>query len=407
MRPTKVFFEILKAIKDDVRVIALKGSARSSKTVSAIQVLDFVGNFSAQHKKISITSQTFPHLRDGVIYEYRKHLMRDKLNRAHNKSEHEFTIYKSAMNYFSTDDPAKAIGPGRNILYCNEINKGMTREMYMGLKDRTTDFVMFDWNPSGTFFIHDKDGGEPAIIEDSRTRVIHSTWLDNLPNLSPAQIQDFLDAKRKSKTSDFWNYYWRVFGLGEDAVLLDERVMPFLNKCSKVPEDAVEIPSALDFGWYPNPTSFCRLWVRKVAGKQDELYIQQVLYSTKLSINAKGEGVTNLTEMLIAKGVNPLHQIIAESADPRAVNDMRAAKFNIIAVNKTNIESSIRLFHDYKIFIVDSTDGNDTFSEFDNLKYKRDAKNNLTNIPDPKLPDHSIDGTRYVLLSRNRRWSVN
>lgn len=332
--------------------------------------------------------------------------MREKLNRAHNKAEHEFTIYKSAMNYFSTDDPAKAIGPGRDILYCNEINKGMTKEMYMGLKDRTTRFVIFDWNPSGQFFIHEKDGENPAIIEDSRTRVIHSTWLDNLPNLSPAQIQDFIDAKRKSKTSDFWNYYWRVFGLGEDAVLLDERVMPFIEKIKNVPKDAVEIPSALDFGWYPNPTSFCRLWVRKRAGHQDELYIQQVLYSTKLSINAKGEGVTNLTEMLIAKGIDPQHLIIAESADPRAVNDMRAAGFNIAAVNKTAIETSIRLFHDYKLFIVDSTDGDETFKEFDNLKYKRDAKGVLTHIPDPKLADHSIDGTRYVLLSRNRRWSV-
>jgi phage terminase large subunit len=391
----------MRAYKDGVRVIGNKGSARSSKTVSIIQGIDLIVVGSARHRKISICSQSFPHLRDGAIYEYKKHQMRESVSRTQNKSEHEFHVNKSIINYFSVDDPAKAIGPGRDILYCNEVNKGFNLQMFIDLKQRTEECVWMDWNPSSPFFIHDQEDGNEAIINDSRTRIIHSTWLDNIENLTKAQIQDFIDAKRKSKVSDFWNYWWKVYGLGEDALLMEERIMPMLKRCKKVPDDAIEIPSALDFGFFPHPTSFLRMWIKK-GELFDKLYIKQVIYDTKLSIDSKKGN--NLTDALIAKGVNPKHKIIAECADPRAINDMRSAGFNIEAVVKTSVENGIRLFHDYEIHVVDGSEA--TYKELDGYKYKRNKKGIILGVPEPGQPDHSIDGARYVLSSRNQRWSI-
>jgi phage terminase large subunit len=217
LRPTKTFEENLKAYRDGFRTIVNKGSARSGKTVGIIQVYDFIATYSRKHRKLSITSQSFPHLREGAIYEYKKHQMREDIKRKHNKSSHEFLVNQSIINYFSLDDPAKAIGPGRDICYINECNKGINYESYNNLLTRTTECMFLDYNPSGEFWLH-----EQKILDDDRTKLIHSTWLDNIENLTKQQINDFIDAKRKSKISDYWNYYWKVYGLGEDAVLLEE-----------------------------------------------------------------------------------------------------------------------------------------------------------------------------------------
>jgi phage terminase large subunit len=391
----------MKAYRDGYRVIANKGSARSSKTWSIIQCYYAIASDSPKHKKLSMVSQSFPHLRDGIVYDFEQMLANEgvAIDLFHGSARKEFRINKSVINYFSADNPGKVLGPARNILYLNEPNKGITFEVYQQLRTRTKECIFLDWNPSARFWLQ-KEG----VLEDPRTKIIHSTWMDNIGNLSKEQIQDFLDAYLKSKTSSYWDYWWKVYGMGVDAVLMEERVMPFLHRASVIPPDAIEIPAGLDFGFNPDPTAFIRLFVRK-RPLMNELYIKQVVYGTKLSINAQGEGVQNLCDILKERGVNPLGRIIAESADPRAINDMRAAGFSIEAVRKTSVEQSIRLFHDYKIFVVDGSD--ETFEEMDNYKFKRDkATNEILPVPEEKQKDHAIDAIRYVLLSKGMRWTV-
>ena len=410
MKVTEVFWKNLKAWKDGYRIIANKGSARSSKTVSIVQLMDFIAANSKKHRKISIASQSLPHLREGVIYEYDKYLMREGMTRAKRESLNQFLLNNSIIEYFSLDGPTglnRAIGPGRDILWVNEPNRGVSFEIFNQLRNRTSETIFLDWNPSGPFWLQNE-----GILNDPRTIQIHSTWLDNIENLSKAQIQDFIDAKKKSKLSDYWNYWWKVYGEGKDGVLSEERIMPMIRKVKKVPDDAIEIPSGLDFGWFPHPSCFVRLWIRKkeiTGGLVDELYVQQIVYDQKLSINSNGEGAKNLCEILLSRGIAKNHLIIAESADPRCVNDMKDAGFTIEAVKKKAVETSIRTFHDYKIFFVDSPYAKDeeAHNEFDNYRFARDKRTNeILGIPADKQADHSIDATRYVLISKDKRWSV-
>jgi len=400
MKTTKVFKENLKAYKEGYRVIVNKGSSRSGKSYGIIQLNNFIAEESKKHIKTSFVSQTFPHLKDGIIYDYSNILRNEGINpdnpKIHNKGDHAFKRNKSVINYFSADDSGKVMGPARDNLYLNEPNKGVSFEIYNQLKIRTNGTIWLDYNPSGKFWLHTE-----GIINDPRTKVIHSTWLDNIENLTKPQIQDFLDAKRKSKNSEYWNYWWKVYGLGEDAVMLEERIMPFLKRFSEVPKDAIEIPSGLDFGFFPDPTVYVRMWVRKTP-HGDELYIKQEVYKTRLSINTKSDGQENLTD-LIKHQKN--HLIIAESAEPRNITEMRKAGFNIIAVKKTSVETSIKLFHDYIIHIVDGSE--EIYEEFDNFKYARNKQTNeITGIPEKDQPDHGVDSCRYVLLSRGYRWQV-
>lgn len=402
MKPTKVFFETLKAYNDGYRTIVLKGSARSGKTVGLIQVYDEIASYSKKHRKLSIVSHSFPHLNDGAVYEYKKHQLRENIQRKHKEGKHEFYIGpgKSIINYFSLDtDGDKAIGPGRDILWINEPNRGVSHTNYTDLKTRTTECVFMDYNPSGEFWLH-----EEKLLEDPRTKLIHSTWVDNVKNLTDQQIQDFLDAKEKSKTSDYWNYWWKVYGLGEDGVLLEERIMPIIKWVKKVPDNAIRIPNALDFGWFPDPTAFCSLWV--TPGKlKDDLYIREEVYGTNISINSKSPGSLNLTELLDQRGVSKrLPHTIAECADPGAVEELQRSGYSIESVVKMSVESSIRLFHDYNIFVLEGS--NNVYRELDNYKFGRNKKGVIQAVPAPGQSDHTIDGIRYVLMSRNKRWSV-
>lgn len=400
MKPTRIYWENLRAWKDGYRLIVNKGGSRSSKTFSINQVNHTIALESARHRKISIVSQSFPHLKEGAIYDLTTHFDKEGINhhRIHNKSDHYFRINKSVINYFSVDDMGKVKGPARDILHVNEPNQGISFDVFNQLDIRTRECIFVDYNPDSEFWLH-----EQKLLNDPKTILIHSTWLDNLENLTKQQIDQFLKAYKLSKIDPYWAYWWKVYGEGEDGVLLEQRIMPFLKKVSKVPDSAVEIPAGLDFGFHPDPTAFVRMWIEKGELK-DKLYIQEVVYDTKLSINTKSENQENLTEILKSKGFNKNHLIIAESADPRSIKEMRDAGFNIEAVKKTKVETSIRLFHDYDIHILE--DSENAYKEMNNYKYKKDRQGNILKVPDDGQADHIIDSCRYVLMSRDYRWTA-
>lgn len=399
MKPTKVFFETIRAWKDGVRTLCHKGSARSGKTVGITHAGDFLLSEFPVHRKWSIVSQSLPHLKSGVVYEYEQYIKKDQLIREHNKGDKTFIINKSVIDYFSLDvDGMKAIGPGRDFLWLNEPNKGISFESYTDLDIRTKEMVIMDWNPSGDFWLQEQD-----VLNGPNVRVIHSTWLDNIVNLSRQQIETFIYRKKLSKQSAYWDYWWKVYGLGEDSVLLEERIMPMLKRASRVPDDAVEIPYGLDFGFFPDPTVFIRMWVKK-RELIDDLYIQEVAYGTRYSINSRGDNTANLVDYLQAKDINRRHLGLADSADPKSIEELRGAGYAIEAVKKTSVETSIRLFHDYNIHILDGSEN--VYKEMNSYKYKRNRKGVLLPIPEEGQADHAIDAIRYVLLSRNTRWSI-
>lgn len=409
MKVTGVFWKNLKAYNDGHTLIVNKGSSGSSKTGSLIQLMDYIASHSKRHRKISIVSQSYDHLRQGAIYEYEKFMLRENFTRTHNESKKLFKVNNSIINYFSLgDDPGRAVGPSRDILWLNEPNRGISFDSFVQLKQRTDEVTWMDYNPSHKWWLQTE-----KVLDQPKSILIQSTWLDNIENLSKTRIEFFLEAKRMSKISPYWDYWWKVYGLGEDGILLEDRIMPMIHRSKDVPSDAIEIPYGLDFGWFPHPTSFCRMWVRpkELTGKMlDELYIKQIIYGTKFSINSAGDNANNLCEALRSKGINPLHLTIAESADPRVINDMRGAGFTLEAVKKTSVETSIREFNKYTIFIVDGEGGetgDETYNEFDGYRYKRDKKTNeILAVPDDGQADHSIDCTRYVLMSRDFRWSA-
>lgn len=316
----------------------------------------------------------------------------------------------SIMEFVSFDSVGKAKSAGkRDILFINEANH-IPYEIADALMIRSLE-TWLDFNADTEFWAHTevliKPNSELLILTYEDNEALPEEIYEDLMFKKSQAYHDVngdLDAKDNIKSNYHYNW-WRVYGRGLIGNISEERVMPLLNWAKFIPEDAIEIPSGLDFGWHPDPTAFVRLYVKQYPDRKiNDLFIEEVVYETHLSINTVKPEKANLTDILLAKGINPLHKIIAESADPRAIQDMRRAGFSIEAVKKKAVETSLRVFHDYNIYILKGSDN--VHREFDSYKFDKDKiTGKILGWPKDGQEDHTIDAVRYVLMS-NRRWSL-
>jgi len=403
--------EKLLAMKARKKIV--QGGTSAGKTHGIIPIL--IDKACRTKLKITVVAETMPAVRDGAVDIFKQIMMETNRWREAgwigSPMEYKFANgSRIQFKAFDTVGKAKSAGK-RDILFINEANH-VPYDIADALMIRSKE-TWIDFNADIEFWAHTE------VLPEPNSELLILTYHDN-EAVPEETLEDLLIKKSKAYVnpdgnledaanikSVYWANWWKVYGQGKIGNISELRIMPPLYRCKEVPADAIEIPSGLDFGFFPDPTCFIRAWIRpkKVTGKvQDELYVQQIVYDTKLSINAN-EGAKNLCDILIQKGVNKKHHIIAESADPRAVNDMRAAGFSIEAVKKTSVETSIRLFHEYDIFILDGS--TDIFNEFDNYRYAKDKNTNeILGIPEKGQADHGCDSLRYILMSRGMRWSV-
>ena len=139
IKATPVFYATKKALDDDYPVIVNEGGSRSGKTYSTIQLLIILAN-QRPGLRISICSQSLPHIKRGAFRDF-EGIMKDW--RLWDDSEFSYTdfVYHfsngSYIELFGLEDPTKAHGPGRDILFINEANM-VSKALYDQLAMRTT-----------------------------------------------------------------------------------------------------------------------------------------------------------------------------------------------------------------------------------------------------------------------------
>lgn len=424
-----VYTTAIKKIRAMVRrKKVIQGGTSAGKTYAVIPIL-IDRACKTPGLKITIVAETIASVKDGAADIF-KSIMKDT-NRWREDgwigSPMEYTFANgSKIQFKAFDDEGKAKAAGkRDILFINEANH-VDYAIADALMIRSKETYL-DFNADVEFWAHTEVLTEVNEYGLQVSELLILTYLDNeaLPEETREDLMvkkskayhnpnGDLDSKDNIK-SEYWYNWCKVYLRGLIGNISALRIMPLLNKCKEVPVNAVAIPSGLDFGFFPDPTCFCQLWIRpkKLTGKlNDELYIKQVVYDTKLSIDSASVDSKNLCSILVQRGINPSSHIIAESADSRAINDMRNAGFSIEAVRKSSVEQSIRLFHDYDIYFVipdplNTEKDHEAYFEFDNYRYAVDRKTkNILGYPADKQKDHSCDAVRYVLMSRDFRWSV-
>jgi len=355
------------------KIITNQGGTRSGKTYSIIQLLIQI----AQKEKcvISIVSKTLPHLKRGAIRDFQK-IMTDWNcfeEKSFNKSE---LIYRfsngSFIEFFSADDSAKLRGPGRDYLFINEVNL-LSYDEWIQLTLRTRKKTIIDYNPVDEFsWIYDK------ILKRDDCKFIQSSYLDNYDFLTKEMIKEIERLRVEDEN------YWQIFGLGNIAQTKNIIYNKFANTDK---EPSGEIIYGLDFG-YNNPTALVR-----VSKNNDQLYVKELLYETKLTNS-------DLIEYLNKLIKNKTDYIYADSAEPQRIQEIHQAGFNIWPSDK-NVKAGIDFCK--RFFFNIYKDSTNLQKEIKSYKWKED-KNGIILEEPVKYNDHLLDALRYTVFTHGLKY---
>ena len=366
-------------LKKRIRIV--QGGTSSSKTFSIIPLLIDYAIFKAK-TEISIVSESIPHLRRGALKDFIKIMdwlgmyREEQFNRS--TLRYDF-VNGSYIEFFSADQADKLRGARRDVLFINECNN-ITFESYHQLAIRTKRFIYLDYNPTSEFWVHKE------LVSDPDSEMIILTYKDN-EALDKDLVKEIEKAKEKAKESSYWANWWKVYGLGEVGIV-DGVIFENWQIVKQIPESAELLGYGLDFGFTNDPTALI-----SVHRFNSELYVKELIYKTRLTNN----DIVNLMTQL---GVDKYKDIIADSAEPKSIEDIYRGGFrNIYGAKKgpDSIRNSIDKLQRYKINITE--DSTNVIKEFRSYTWAKDKTGAQTGEP-IGINDHSIAALRYFALNK-------
>jgi len=360
-----------KAYKSDTRITCLQGGTRSSKTYSLCQLF-IVKCLEETGKVFTICRKTLPALK-GTAYRDVLNILKElKLYREehHNKSELSYNLNGNLLEFISVDQPQKIRGRKRDYLWLNECNE-FAYEDWQQLILRTTGKIYLDYNPSDPYsWIYEK-----VITRDDCT-FLKSTYLAN-----PFLDKDTIAEIERLKELD--PEYWRVYGMGEIGSISTQIFRNF-NLVDDV--QGRLIGYGLDFGFTNSPTALVE--VRQL---DDSLYIRELLYEKRLTN-------TDLANKMKEIGIDRTTEIVADSAEPKSIEEIYRQGFNIKPAKKgAGIHLGIDIMRRYKLNI--TKDSLNAIKEFRSYKWATDKNGDVLNAP-VKVNDHLVDAVRYLCLNK-------
>lgn len=365
------------------RVRVVRGGTSASKTFT---IVPFLIDYAVKNPlaEISIVAETIPHLKRGALRDFLKIMdmigMYEPEN--FNKSSLVYTFSNGAyIEFFSADAESKLRGARRDVLFVNECNN-ITWEAYYQLAIRTRRFIYLDYNPVSEFWV------DTELINDSDTDFVVLTYKDN-EALDLSIIKEIEKAKEKALTSTYWQNWWNVYGLGQIGSL-QGTIFNNWQQCESIPTDAEFISYGMDWGFTNDPTTLIACYRYNGA-----LYFKELIYQTGLTNN-------DIIAKLETLGVQRHQMIVADSAEPKSIEDIRRAGYRIEGAKKgpDSIRNGIDTLLAYDMFI--TKDSLNTIKELRNYKWATDKDGKQTNIPEGGN-EHGIDSIRYVALNRLKK----
>ncbi len=214
------------------------------------------------------------------------------------------------------------------------------------------------------------EGGFNGIKDD--VCYIHSTYLDNVDNLSESYLKQINTIKNNNPKK----YKHKILGGWLDkaeGVVFDNWSIGDFNP------NNLQTSCGMDFGFSIDPDTLTEVAIDK---KHKKIYLKEHIYRNGLKSQ-------DLAKIILDKVGNKL--IIADSAEPRLIEDLRHSGVNIQAVKKGTIESGITRMQDYELII--TQDSTNIAKELNNYVYA--DKGSKLYVDDF---NHAIDGIRYNVI---------
>ena len=356
------------------RFVVNIGGSRSTKTYSILQLLIVKALESVEPLVISIVRKSLPSLRISVMRDFLDILKQLDLYNSenHNKTENTYLLNNTLIEFFSIDDAQKRRGTKRDILFVNEVNE-LSWEDFFQLNIRTTQQVFMDFNPSETFWYNDQ------IQHRDDVTTIHSTYKDN-PYLNEDQINEI----ERLQHTDL--QYYQIYALGEFAGQVD-LIYTYIPVDDIPTFGAKLVALGLDWGYSNDPTALLEVWLWN-----DAIYFNELLYKPGLT---NQDIINELNEL----GVDRYVEIIADSAEPKSIEEIRRAGFNIKPATKgpDSIMNGIDILKRHRIHVTKQS--TNIIKELNGYKWVTDKDGNKLNKPIDMF-NHALDAARYVALNK-------
>jgi phage terminase large subunit len=356
-------------------VLVNQGGSSSGKTYSILQVL-FTKAIQSPIV-ITVVGESIPNLKAGALRDAldiynNSEVLRSKIA-DYNRTDRIFQFANGSVMEFKSYETAQGAKSGkRDYLFINEA-QGITYDIFNELYMRTRKQVYIDYNPNAEFWVHENligTDGVKLFISDHR----HNPFVAQ-------KIRDKIEGLRFKDMELFKVYARGMTGKIEGLVFRNFDIV------DNIPLGAELLGIGMDFGFTNDPTT-----VIKVFRHNSEIYIDELLYRTGLTNSDIANELTRL-------GVTRAMPIVADSAEPKSIEDLTRAGFNIQGANKgpDSIRNSIDTLKQFKINITRTSTY--TIKEFRSYKWI-DGKN----IP-VDFNNHTIDAIRYVALNKINKGS--
>jgi phage terminase large subunit len=372
-KPSEVIWQTFDAYNDKWPIICNEGGSRSGKSYSTIQILVSLAS-TTNNLRISIVSHSLPHIKRGAFRDL-KTILEETGNWYEDWMRWTDYVYHfpngSYIELFGLEDEGKARGPSRDILFVNEANL-ISKVLFDQLAMRTTGTIFMDWNPAEfNSWVYD-------IADNPKNKKIHSTYLDNIHNLSPVQVE-YIESY-KDLPDDFM---WSVYGLGKRGA--SKELIYTAWKIVKELPNKGQVFYGLDFG-YTAPTALV-----KVEYYEGAIYVEEMLYQSKLT-------VSDLVNKLKVLNLSRSDELFCDSAEPKTIEELTRCGFNAKPSEK-DVWGGIMKLKSYPLFVTHNSEN--IKRELQSYKWKTDKDGNIAADEAPvKENDHSLDALRYAVFTK-------
>ena len=358
----------------------IQGGTSASKTFSILSVL--IMDACKRRVEISVVAETVPHLRRGAIRDFIKIMIAKKMfvPARWNKTLLTYKFHSGAtIEFFRADQEARLRGARRQVLFVNEANN-ISWEAYHQLAIRTSETIYIDFNPVQEFWAHTE------VLKEPDSEFLMLTYKDN--NALPDTIRNDIEAaKTKAETSAYWANWWKVYGLGQvgtlqGAIYGDYTVVEGID-----PSTMKFVAYGLDRGFSNDPTALVAVYRRG-----DDLFIHELLYHRGLT---NSDIATRLKEF----GITRAWEIVADSAEPKSIEEIYRLGFNIKPASKgpDSVRQGIDIVKRFNLHV--TKDSTNLIKELRSYTWATDKDGKDTGVPIDSY-NHACDALRYVALNK-------
>ena len=223
------------------------------------------------------------------------------------------------------------------------------------------------------------DGVDVQISTHPNVLHIHTTYLDNIENLS----SEFIKEVKYLKDSNPDKYAHVVMGRWADVA--EGAIFKKIHIIKEFPQWCENVAIGQDFGYSHDPTAMV-----KCGNIGNALYLDELCYKTHMLTR----------EIIVELKKHPNLPVMSESADPRLVDEIANAGILIYPVDKSgrSVIAGIEKMLEMEIYVTERS--YNLLVEFRHYVWDKDKDGRPINQPAEGQQDHAIDAARYYVLAK-------